>query len=123
MGNAALTAKVARTFDKVRTRLFGDVSEVLLLKDSPDSERAWETVATIDKAWFFGYDKFRRAFLIEIAADGLNLTEWMAEATHVQIDEDVYEIARADTLPPKGTDVTWKIYCDRTARRGIYRGL
>jgi hypothetical protein len=47
----------------------------------------------------------------------------IAEATHVQVDDDYYVIRQGDTLPPKGTDVTWKLFCDRFSSRGQFSNL
>ena len=66
--------------------------------------------------------EFRQQFLLEIAVDD-DLTQYITQATHVQIDDDVYELVSNDTLPPKGTDVTWKLFCTKYARRANYAAL
>jgi hypothetical protein len=77
----------------------------------------------IGAVWFFEYSEFRQNFLLQIAADIASLTNAIAEATHVQIDDDYYVIRQGDTLPPKGTDVTWKLFCDRFASRSQFSNL
>lgn len=109
-----LTIKVGKVYDKVWKRLEGSYTEVKFLKQSPTT-RTFDTVATLDK-WFFEYSEFRQAFVLQIAYNG-DLQEDISDATHVQIDDDVYVIRRGDTLPPKGTDVTWKFFCERFPQR------
>lgn len=90
---------------------------VTLMKVSTTTNE-FEEVLVVPTKRFFEYQAYRQQFRLEIAHDDfLGITEAMAEATHVQIDEDYYVIAQADTLPPKGVDVTWKIFCERFAQR------
>jgi len=112
VGNEDIIAKAGRAFDKVRRRLFSPNTEVLLLRPSTDAERDFEVVHQISTKWFFEYSEFRQNFLLEVAL-GDELTDPMNEATHIQVDDDVYEIDANDTIQPKGTDVTWKIFCKR----------
>ena len=122
MGNEDIIAKAGRAFDKVRRRLFDTNTEVLLLKPSPDANRDFEVVHQISTKWFFEYSEFRQNFLLEVAL-GDELTDPMNEATHIQVDDDVFVISKQDTLVPKGTDVTWKVYCTRFTRQGQYTSI
>ena len=122
MGNEDIIAKAGRAFDKVRRRLFDTNTEVLLLKPSPDANRDFEVVHQISTKWFFEYSEFRQNFLLEVAL-GDELTDPMNEATHIQVDDDVFVISKQDTLVPKGTDVTWKVYCTRFAKREHYSSV
>lgn len=107
-----LTKKVGKVYTKVWDRLEPDGTTIALCKAS-ETEDEFEAVLTIDSKRFFEYKSFREQFQLEIADDSPQLTAAMAEATHVKVDDDIYVIAKADTIPPKGVDVTWKIYCER----------
>lgn len=72
---------------------------------------------------FFEYNAFRQQFRLEIGEDSDDITNAMAEATHVGVDDDIYVIAQADTVPPKGTDVTWKIFCERFTKRSQFASI
>lgn len=108
--------------DTLRGVFFEPHVELKLLKASP-SANAFQTVETITEYWFFEYSNFRQNFLLEIAMDAFELETQMAEATHVKVDDDIYTIRTADTTPPKGTDVTWKIFCDRFETRGRFGAI
>jgi hypothetical protein len=113
-----LTRKVNRVFTKVWTKLEGSTDSVKLLKPSITANE-YEELLEINAGWFFEYSAFRKNFLLEIALDDMISPE-ILEATHVQIADDYYVIAQGDTTPPKGTDVTWKLYCEKFTRRGQY---
>lgn len=106
---------LAEAFDALREEFFDPLTEVSLLKVSA-TDRTFETVEIISTQWFFEYSEYRQNFKLEIAM-GFELTDSIAEATHVKIDDDVYTIRNGDTLEPKGTDVTWKLFCDRFTKR------
>lgn len=92
-------------------------AQAATLCKADQASRAFDDVLVLDKKWFFEYKSFRQQFLLEISLDNQELTDAMAAATHVKIDEDYYIIVLADTIPPKGVDVTWKIYCERFVRK------
>ncbi len=115
-----LTAKVGNVYTKVWNRL--EESTVVLLLKQSETVRDFDTVYQLNGRWFFEYSNFRKDFLLEIAEDD-SITDAVNEATHVQIDDDVYVIRQGDTTPPKGTDVTWKIYCEKFAKRSQYSAL
>lgn len=110
-------------FSTLKDLFFESGTEVLLLKPTNDAEREFEVVWQVTDKWFFEYSAYRQNFLLEIAEDSTDLDDNIPQATHIQIDSDVYEISQSDTLPPKGTDVTWKVFCTRYARRANYAAL
>lgn len=76
---------------------------------------------TVTSSRFFEYSNYRKNTLLEIAIEGdtfmdefstTTMSEYMALATHVKIDSDVYVIRQGDTLPPSGTNPVWQIYLD-----------
>jgi hypothetical protein len=85
------------------------------------------TVDTRSSGWWLEYSNFRKNFLLEVAeaddAEAIPMSDIALEATHIRIDEDIYVINRRDTTAPKGTDVTWKIFCDRFTKRSNYTAL
>lgn len=119
----ALIRGIGVAHDVLRNVFFDSSTVVLLLKPSTDETREFDVVWQIEDKWFFEYQAYREAFRLEVADSSLELTNAFNDATHIQIDDDVYEIAKSDTLEPKGTDVTWKLYCTRYAVRANYAGL
>lgn len=109
-------------FDTLTPLFFDNATELKLLKQS-DATNVFDEITTLDDSWFFQYSEFRQNFLLQISRDDDDLTEEIQEATHVQIDDDVYVIRTGDTLPPKGTDVTWKLFCERFAARSQFQSL
>jgi len=112
---------LAEAFDALRDEFFDPLTEVSLMKVSATTN-TFETVEVISTKWFFEYSEYRQNFKLEIAM-GWELADSVAEATHVQVDDDVYVIRNGDTLEPKGTDVTWKLFCDRFTQRGQFSPL
>lgn len=90
--------------------------DVWLMKVST-TDNEFEEVLWIENKRFFEYQAYRQQFRLEIADPDFALIDAMAEATHVKIDDDYYVIAQADTVVPKGTDVVWKLFCERFAKR------
>lgn len=112
---------LAEAFDALRDEFFDTATEVSLMKVSATTN-AFELIEVIYDKWFFEYSDYRQNFKLEIAT-GWELEDSIAEATHVQIDEDIYVIRNGDTIEPKGTDVTWKLFCDRFTQRGQFNPL
>ena len=112
---------LAEAFDALRDEFFDGFTEPILLKTS-STTNTFEEVETISSKWFFEYSDFRQNFKLEIA-EGWELSDSIAEATHVQIDDDIYVIRNGDTVEPKGTDVTWKLFCDKFTKRGQFTAL
>ncbi len=109
-------------FDTLRPLFFGSDITITLLKPSETAREFDEIEFLIDK-WFFEYSNFRKNFLLEIADDGPDIAAALAEATHVAIGDEVYVIEDGDPTPPLGTDVTWKVFCNRYTRRSQYAAL
>jgi hypothetical protein len=121
--HATLLDARKKVFDTLRTLFFDTNTELQLLKQSTSTNQ-FETIEILYDSWWFEYSAFRQNFLLEIAKDdpdSINLS--VQEATHVSIDGDIYVIRTADTLPPKGMDVTWKIFCDRFTERSQFKSL
>lgn len=117
-----LTTKVGGVFTKVWNKLEGSATTLTLMKASGVYDE-FDEVLELDGKWFFEYSNFRKNFLLEIADDTDALTTAIGEATHIKVDDDIYVINSGDTTGPKGTDVTWKIYCDLFERRSRYSTL
>jgi hypothetical protein len=119
----ALLEGIGLAHDTVTGEFFGDTTQVLLLRPTQDAEREYEVLWQIVDKWFFEYSNFRGNFLLEIASTDPNLETYIPLSTHLQIDEDVYVILRQDTIQPKGTDITWKIYCTQFAKKSNYAAI
>jgi hypothetical protein len=122
-GNADLIAKVGAAYDRARGRFFETGTEVEFLKSITGAARDFETVDTLAAKWWLEYDAYRKQFTLEVAEDGSFMTDTMAAATHVRIGSAVYVISQGDTIPPSGTSVTWRIFCEKTFQRGQTRPL
>lgn len=110
----AVIDEVAAAFAEVRAEFFAGVTCKLLKEDS--ETRQFNEVGTITD-WFFEYSEFRESFKLEIAQNSVELTAWVNDASHIQVGADVYTISQSDTLPPKGTSFTWKLFCTRDFKR------
>jgi hypothetical protein len=122
VGNERFIAKAAGAFNKARALVFDTGTEVEFLKAS-DTADEFDIVDTVTEKWWLEYSNFRRNFLLEVAEDATILQGTMAEATHIRIADEIYVINRRDMTPPQGTDVTWKIYCDRYTKRSNFQTL
>ena len=109
-------------YDTLRPLFFEKDTQLEFLK-SADATRNFETVDSLTGGWWLKYDNYRQTFLLEVAGPTLWMQTVMETATHVKIDDDVYVISRKDTLPPKGTDVTWKIFCQRFTERAQFGAI
>jgi hypothetical protein len=125
-GADALLEGAVTVNDALRELFFETGTAVEFLKAGNTEEFLF--IDSRESGWWLEYSNFRRNFLLEIAeaediSDGIDLAVTMAEATHIRIGDDVYVINDGDTIPPKGTDVSWKIYCDKFTKRGNYSVL
>lgn len=112
---------LAEAFDALSGEFLPDA--VITLLKASQTYGEYDDVLTITSKRFFEYSNFRQNFLLEIADTSSTLTDAMAEATHVKVDDDIYVIRTGDTTAPKGTDVTWKIFCDRFEDKGRWKAL
>lgn len=104
------------------TEEFAPEQRVILMKAS-DSNRTFVEIREIFDKRFFEYRAYRQQFQLEISDAHDLVADAIADATHVKIDDDIYVIAQGDTVPPKGTDVTWKLFCERFAAREQFAPL
>lgn len=114
-----LTTKVGAVFTKVWSKLEGSGS-ISLLKAS-ETLNEFEEIAQINSGWFLQYDDSKN-FLLEIASTD-DLEFYLDTTTHIQVGEDIYVIRRGDTEPPRGTQVTWKLYCQKYTLREQFGSL
>lgn len=111
----------AEALDTLATEFMPE-QEVWLMKTST-TDNEFEEVLWVEQKRFFEYQAYRQQFRLEIADPDHDLDELMIEVTHVRVDDDVYVIAQADTLQPKGIDVTWKLFCERFTKRGQFASI
>ncbi len=121
-GHNALKLGALRVNDALR-KLFFDSDTELHILSAADSLNTFNVVAILSSGWWLEYDNYRKNFRLEVIDVDDEMQLAMESATHVRIDDDVYAIDAADVTPPKGTDVAWKIRCDRYTRRGQYAAL
>ena len=95
---------------------------VTLLKPAGD-EREYDTVLVVSSKRFFEFGKDRNDVTLEISDDSPALTAAMSDATHLQIDSDMYTIVRCDPVAPKGVDVTWKIFAALDPEKAQFKFL
>lgn len=121
-GHEALLGGIAKANDALRNVFISRDTVVSLLKANA-AARDYDVVLELQDGWFFEYKAFRQQFLLDIAIDASDLTDAMGVATHIAIGDDVYRIVQQDTVPPMGTDVSWKVYCERFETRSASRVL
>lgn len=102
----------------VLARLFHPDKTVKLAKASEDYAEFDDLYTVADKR-FFEFADGRRTLTLNIADTSEALTEAMAKATHVLIDDDLYSIEQGDVVTPDTNGDTWVItgtYFERPAR-------
>lgn len=109
-------------FDELRTLFFETGTELHVLS-SDISLTEFNVLAMLTEGWWLRYDNFRKNFLLEVVDADDEMPFAMQTATHVRVNDEVYVIDAADVTAPMGTDVTWKIRCDRFTRRSQYSNL
>lgn len=116
---------MAEAFDALSEE-FQAHAVVTMLKVS-DTDDEFTEIMVLENKRFFEYSNFRKNTLMEIADASVELTETMADATHVRIDNDnestVYTIIAGDTIAPSGTQPFWQLYLDLFERRTHYTRL
>lgn len=121
-GADALLEGAATVNDALKELFFEAGTEVEFLKASETADE-FDVVDTVTEKWWLEYSNFRKNFLLEVAEDATFLADTMSQATHIRIGDEVYVINRRDVTPPQGTDVTWKIFCDRYTKRGNFQTI
>lgn len=122
MGNESLIAKAGKALDKARARTGQTDLECSLLKPTTDANRDYDVVHQLGRYWFFDTEK--KILMIAETRDVLG--DPMAEATNVQIGEEVFPIAPDDITPPDdlgGSRVYWIIQCEKFAKRSQYSSI
>ncbi len=105
------------TAHNVLVRQFMPGTVVKLLRPS-ETYGEYDEILTLSGKWFFEYGATRKEIALQIADNDPDLAVALGDdsdaqtATHVRIDDDLYVIRTGDTKPPKGTDVTWKVFGD-----------
>lgn len=114
-----LTAAMGKVNDALNRVFLGGTTSAVLLKASATLD-AFEEIVELDSGWFFEYSETRQQFKLRVAkdADDVTFTAEVQQATHVRINDDVYVINQADTLPPLGTSPEWSIFCTRFTEPG-----
>jgi hypothetical protein len=110
----------AIVYNTLRPLFFDTGTSVEFLKPTTNADRAFDLVDVLFTGWFLKYNNFRKEFLLEVAGPEDWMQNVMETSTHIKVDDDIYVIRRSDTLPPKGVDVTWKIYCERFTTRAQF---
>jgi len=104
------------------TDLTRDDDTIILLKQS-STTRAFEEVLQVSDSWFWKGATTKQNALIRIARDDQELTDAMAEATHIQLGEDVFVIVTTDIIPPSGFDVMWQIFVEQSPSRTQFKAI
>jgi hypothetical protein len=128
-GFEAVRDGVHIAFDELKD-LFFDTTTTADFLVSNTAGDDFDIVDFLESGWFLKYDAFRDRFQLEVAgvdADDITVPaslQWMqntlGQATHVRVDDDIYVISKRDLIPPKGVNVTWKIFGTRLTKRGQF---
>jgi len=105
------------------TELFYPAGTTVTLQVQTPNANTFTDLLSVTQYWWLKYLSYRQQFRLEIASEDSAVTTAMLTATHVKINSDIYVIVQADTLAPKGPDVTWKIYCERFNKRSQFGSL
>ena len=116
--HTALQIGLGKAFDALSTQ-FHPNAVVKLVNTSNDYDE-FDDVYTLTSSRFFEYSENREVVTLEIALDTDDVTNAVVNATHLKIDDDVYEIADRSRTAPKSTDVTWVVIGNKTPSKGIY---
>lgn len=119
--HTALLDGLGKAFNALATQFHPNVTISLVTASEPYSE--YDVVLEIANKRFFEYSNFRRNVSLQVAASTTALTDAMAVATHIKIDEDFYRIDDSSRTPPQSTDVTWDILGDLHEKRSTYGAL
>lgn len=118
-GHDAINEGLGEAFDALSDLFFDSSAQVMLLKASQDTEREFDVVQVITDKRFF----HSAAGILYVADSGVNITDAIAESTHVQIGEQVYVIIPDDTTAPDavgGTRFKWNIRLEKFTRQSQF---
>ena len=104
------------------TGLTRDDTSITLVKQAADS-RTFEEVLIISDGWFWKGATTKQNALVRIARDDQELTDAMAQATHIKLGEEVFVIVTTDIIPPSGFDVMWQIFVEQSPSRTQFKAI
>lgn len=107
---------IAEAFDTLSEEFMPDATATLV--KAADNYDEYDTVLLLTSKRFFEFKESRKFIFLEIADDNADLTDAIANATHIKINEEIYEISTNDTIAPLSTDVTWKLIGEIVPTRG-----
>ena len=116
----ALIGSRKKVFDTLTGLTRSD--SVTLLKPSATAD-VFDTVLALTGSWFFKPATTKQNALLEVARNDATMTTAMASATHIQVGSDIFVIVTADTIPPSGFAVTWKIFVERFTKKAQFSSL
>ena len=130
MANAALRAKVQRTYTKVNRKFFGKGSKIEFL-DRNEYQDGYDVLWTWSSGWWLDYDNYSKNFILEGVDDDPEFKETVVgKTTYLRLtaNEDavpvIYKVDRGKIEPPQGAEVSWTFRCDRIAKSvNNYSGL
>lgn len=116
--HTALQIGLGKAFDALSAQFHPDA--VVTLCNGSEAYDEFDDVYELTGSRFFEYSENRETVTLEIALDTDDVTNAVVNATHLKIDDDVYEIADRSRTAPKSTDVTWVVIGNKTPSKGIY---
>jgi hypothetical protein len=130
MANAALRAKVQRTYTKVARKFFGEGATIEFL-DLNEFQDGYDVLWSWSSGWWIDYDNYNRNFVLEGVDDDIEFAETVIpRATYLRLTANtaatpvIYKIDRRKIEPPQGAEVSWTIRCDRVMKAvGNFTGL
>lgn len=117
-----IIAAKAEEYNALREVYFPPES-VLMLQKPSETENEFETLDYLSSDWYLKYSEYRQQFRLMIARNDWNFTETIKQATHVSINDEVYIVKSADTIPPQGTEPVWQLFCERFFNKGQFSNL
>jgi hypothetical protein len=111
-----------KEFDALRKAFFPKDSLLKLLKVS-ETTNDFDEIDILASGWYLKYSETRQAFRLMIARNDYGFNEDMLSVTHVDINDDVYTVAQADTIVAQGEDPVWTFFCERFMKRSQFKSL
>lgn len=113
---AAIIKVKQAEYDTRRGLFFEENSTCYLIKRDGDAHD-FSVVQKIISGWYLEYSDLRGQFELLIATDQSNFGSQIAFSDAVAVNDEVYEIAQGDSLPPNGNNLIWKLRCERTGEK------